>query len=479
MLFNSLAFAVFLPVVCLLHWALPNKYRWALLLAASYYFYMSWNAAYIALILLTTAVSYGAALWIERLPARRGRRAVLIGALAVCLGVLFFFKYFNFFAGSVVGLAGAFGLRLHPVTLRVLLPVGISFYTFQTLSYVIDVYRGRIRAERHFGVYATFVSFFPQLVAGPIERTENLLPQLKAERRFDYDQASYGLRLMAWGYFKKLAIADALAVYADKVYSAPGDYTGFALLLATGCFTVQIYCDFSGYSDIAIGAAKLLGIDLMTNFKSPYFSASIREFWSRWHISLSTWFRDYVYIPLGGSRVGKLRHAGNLLVTFLVSGLWHGANWTFVVWGGVHGLAQILENAVFGRREPPARGPLRLLRTGLVFCFCAFAWVFFRANSLADAGYVLTHLFEGIGQPLRYLMDGAEAVDLTRLGAAKLACCLPLLAAYDFFALRTDVPAWVARRPLALRWAIHIAMALLLVVFTAAAGEMAFIYFQF
>ena len=288
MLFNSLAFAVFLPIVFIAYWAVPHKFRWPILLVSSYYFYMSWNPEYVVLIFLTTAVSYGAALGIERAP--KAKKWILLLALGICLGVLFVFKYFNFFSASVTGLLSLLAIPMHPVTVSLLLPVGISFYTFQTLSYVIDVYRGEIPAERNFGVYAAFVSFFPQLVAGPIERTGNLLPQITSRKTFDYQKASYGLKLMAWGFFKKLAVADVLGKYVDAAYGSLELCTGFDLFAAIFFFTIQIYCDFSGYSDIAIGTAKLLGIDLMTNFKSPYFSLSIKEFFSRWHISLSTLF---------------------------------------------------------------------------------------------------------------------------------------------------------------------------------------------
>lgn len=350
MLFNSFTYAIFLPVVFAVYWALPHRYRWMLLLAASYYFYMSWNVKYTLLILATTVVSYttGRLLSGEKNPIRR--KFFLLGALAICLGLLIYFKYFVFLGNSVIAVLNGFALRLHPITLKIVLPVGISFYTFQTLSYVLDVYRGRIEPERHFGIYATFVSFFPQLVAGPIERTENLLPQIRSRKQFDYDQATYGLKLMAWGFFKKLAIADVIAQYVDLTYSALPSRTSLDLAIAIFFFTVQIYCDFSGYSDIAIGSAKLLGINLMANFKSPYFSKRIREFWNRWHISLSTWFRDYVYIPLGGNRCSTLRANLNLMVTFLISGLWHGANWTYVIWGGINGAAQIVEKIYFRNR---------------------------------------------------------------------------------------------------------------------------------
>lgn len=334
MIFNSIAFAIFLPIVFILYWILPHRFRWLLLLISSYYFYMSWNIKYVGLIFFTTLISYLCALMIEKTQSIKFKRFYMMTSIIISIGILFLFKYFNFFSESVCNILNTFSIKLHPITLKLLLPVGISFYTFQTLSYVIDVYKGEVKAERHFGQYATFISFFPQLVAGPIERTKNLLPQIKSEHQFCYDKAVYGLRLMAWGFFKKILIADNLAIYVDKIYGNLSQYQGFSLIIATLFFTFQIYCDFSGYSDIAIGTAKLFNIDLMANFKSPYFSASVHEFWSRWHISLSTWFRDYVYIPLGGNRCTKLRHNFNLLITFLISGLWHGANWTYVVWGG-------------------------------------------------------------------------------------------------------------------------------------------------
>ena len=344
------------------------------------------------------------------------RQTILWLTLIACLGVLFVFKYFNFFSESLSFMAGKIGIQLHPITLRLLLPVGISFYTFQTLSYVIDIYRGQVEPERHFGIYATFISFFPQLVAGPIERTSNLLPQIKAEHVFNYNQATYGLKLMTWGFFKKLCIADNISMCVDKAFNDVYAFKGFAFVLAAFLFTIQIYCDFSGYSDIARGTAKIFGIDLMENFKSPYFSASIKEFWSRWHISLSTWFRDYVYIPLGGNRVNKVRHYMNVMITFIISGLWHGSNWTFIIWGAVHGFAQIIENAFFRRKE--YRGFEAAFRVLLTFMFCMFAWIFFRVQNFTEAIYVFANMFNGIGMPIAYLHDGFSDIGMSR---AKLA----------------------------------------------------------
>ena len=478
MLFNSLAFAVFLLIVFTAYWCLPHKYRWILILAANYYFYMSWDAGYAVLILFTTAVTYGAARLLEKQADRRRKKAVLAGAAVLCLGLLFFFKYFNFVSESVAALLRALALPMEPLTLKLLLPVGISFYTFQTLGYVIDVYRGDIPAERHFGIYAAFASFFPLLGAGPIERARNLLPQLKARRAFDYDRAAYGLKLMAWGFFKKLVIADNLADYVRLVYAAPRDFSGFALALAGLFFTIQIYCDFSGYSDIAAGTSRLLGIEVMTNFKSPYFSQSVKEFWSRWHISLSTWFRDYVYIPLGGNRVGRLRHARNLMITFLLSGLWHGANWTFLVWGGLHGAALIAENLLIPRERLSSSGLKRGFRTLAVFAFCSLAWIFFAADSIGDAAYVLTHLFTGLGTPGAYFSAGLAALDLGLLRLCRIGAFVFLLGVYDYFSLQTDCIAWIGRRKPLLRHACYVAL-LLLILFFRTTAETEFVYFQF
>lgn len=480
MLFNSNAFYVFLPIVFIIYWAMPQKYRWGILFVSSYYFYMSWNVKYVALILLTTVVSYGAALLMEQTKTPGKRKACLIGALLISLGVLFFFKYFNFISESVTTFLGRIAIPVEPYTLNLMLPVGISFYTFQTLSYVIDVYKGEVKATRHFGKYATFISFFPQLVAGPIERTRNLLPQIEGEHTFDCDKAIAGAKLIAWGFFKKIAIADTISVYVDLVYEHLELYRGFPLVIATALFAFQIYCDFSGYSDIAIGVAKLLDIDLMTNFKSPYFSSSIKEFWSRWHISLSTWFRDYVYIPLGGNRVGPFRHGLNLMVTFLVSGLWHGANWTFVLWGGIHGLGQIIEGA-FRRGKKQRRTWYGCL---LTFVFVCFAWIFFRANSISDSWYVISHLFSGLTDLKSYVVNGILVFRGTSLagqglsGLVQAFLCILTLTVYDFFALKQDVWTRIGRWAKPVRYALYFAL-LFVILYSRQLGEYEFVYFQF
>lgn len=479
MLFNSLTFAVFLPIVFAAYWLLPHRFRWILLLAASYYFYMSWNVKYVVLILLTTVVSYLAAIGIEHSRTTRQKKCWLAGAAVISLGILFVFKYFNFAMDSLAAVMGMLAIPMHPVTLKLLLPVGISFYTFQTLSYVVDVYRGECAAEKHFGMYALFVSFFPQLVAGPIERTTNLLPQLKREQTFSYSKASYGLKLMAWGFFKKIVVADTLAVYVNNVYGNLSSHTGLSLIVASVFFAFQIYCDFSGYSDIAIGVSKLLGIDLMQNFRSPYFSGSVKEFWSRWHISLSTWFRDYVYIPLGGNRCGKLRHKLNLLITFLVSGLWHGANWTYVIWGGLHGLVQIVETTVRPKKTQVSRGWKQVLSVLLVFVFTTAAWVFFRAENLSDAIYVFLHAFDHITSPVQYVMQGLTGMALTVLSCFEILLMLAVLLLFDFFSLKRDTIMRISEMKPVLRWTIYVVFLLLMLYLLPTNPSGQFIYFQF
>jgi len=346
------------------------------------------------------------------------------------------------------------------------------------------VYRGETEACRHFGKYATFIAFFPQLVAGPIERTRNLLPQIEKEHSFDADKAIHGAKMIAWGFFKKIAIADTVSGYVDAVYSYVGGFTGFPLLLSTVLFAFQIYCDFSGYSDIAVGVAELLDIDLMTNFKSPYFSASIKEFWSRWHISLSTWFRDYIYIPLGGNRRGERRTRINLIITFLCSGLWHGANWTYVLWGLIHGLGQVAERA-WDRRFPPKKGKARWGRVLLTFLFVCAAWIFFRADSISDAWYVLTHLFTGITNPAAYLMSGYQAYQtagILQTAGLKtfLLCTLCILALlfHDYVELKTSIWEWLGRYKKPIRYAVYFIL-LFLVLYSRQLGEYEFVYFQF
>jgi D-alanyl-lipoteichoic acid acyltransferase DltB (MBOAT superfamily) len=468
-----MAFAVFLPIVFILYWAMPHKFRWFLLLVASYYFYMSWNAKYVFLILFTTVISYSSAILLEKQENKKAKKLILAGTAILCLGVLFVFKYFNFVSSSITGILNLFSLKLSPITLKLLLPVGISFYTFQTLSYVIDVYRGDVKAERHFGYYAVFISFFPQLVAGPIERTRNLLPQIKQEHKFDYDQAVYGLKLMVWGYFKKLAIADVVSTYVDTAYSSLDTCSSFELLTAVLFFTIQIYCYFSGYSDIAIGTAKLLGVDLMKNFNSPYFSTSIKEFWSRWHISLSTWFRDYVYIPLGGNRCSEAKRDRNLMITFLASGLWHGASWTYVVWGALHGMAQVIENHIKINKKSIFA---KVVSWIFVFAFCNFAWIFFRAESLKDAGLVIAGLLEIVLHPRTFLRN-TVGVDMTEFHYIFIH--IAILFGVDLANTKTDVIMWLSNINIIIRWLIYLCLIWIILFSINPTGTSEFVYFQF
>ncbi|MDR1570996.1 MAG: MBOAT family protein [Clostridiales Family XIII bacterium] len=487
MLFNSWAFAAFLPIAFVLHWALPHRCRWAFLLAASYFFYMSWNVKYVALILVTTAASYACALWMDSgRRTRAQKRRGLAACMCVCLGILALFKYSGFVLQNAAAAMRLLSVPAHEHTLGLLLPVGISFYTFQTLGYLIDVYRGELRAERHFGIYALYVSYFPQLVAGPIERAGNLIPRLRAERRFSGPEAAYGLRLMAVGYFKKMVVAASMAKYVDLVYGDAGAYTGFPLLLATGFFAFQIYGDFSGYSDIARGASRLMGVDIMQNFDAPYLSRSFREFWSRWHVSLSTWFRDYVYIPLGGSRCGRWRYRRNVMATFLLSGLWHGAGWTFVAWGGLHGIYLAAEDAL-GRLLPAppreARGAAALAaasgRVLLTFLLACFAWVFFRARGMGEAAYVVSHMFEGISSPAAYVSQGLAAMGMYEVLLLYLAIQLALLALYDILSRRGDLLEKAGRLGLPAQCAVHVAGLLLILLLSDKGMPAEFIYFQF
>ena len=400
MLFNSLQFIGFFPSICLIYWLLnsilPRKYRLAvcnaLLLVGSYYFYMCWQPKYAILLLISTAVTYGAAILIESSNSVRGKKLWLTAAIVLNLAILFFYKYYAFAADSISTLLSSMGIAISIPGFDVLLPVGISFYIFQALGYSIDVYRGNVPAERNFFTYALFVSFFPQLVAGPIERSTNLLPQFKEHHKFDYDFAMSGFKLMLWGYFIKLCIADRAALYVDPVFDNLSNHEGYSTLIASILFTIQIYGDFAGYTFIAIGCGRILGFRLNDNFRRPYFAVSITDFWRRWHISLSTWLRDYVYFPLGGSRTTKAKTYRNLLITFGVSGLWHGANWTFVLWGMLHGISMCVERAL-GYNKNTFHSWNKALHIFATLFLVNLAWVLFRADSISDAVIAFSLMF--------------------------------------------------------------------------------------
>ncbi|MEN9417008.1 MAG: hypothetical protein RI988_628 [Pseudomonadota bacterium] len=476
MLFNSLEFLIFFPVVATLYFLLPQRARVPHLLVASCIFYMAFVPAYILILAVTIVVDYAAGLWIRRLQGR-ARRWVLIASIVLTCLVLASFKYLQFILDNAVLAAGWFGWRLSGPSIDILLPVGLSFHTFQSLAYVIEVYRGRHPPERDFLVYATYVMFFPQLVAGPIERPQNLLPQFRAHHVYEHARVASGLRRMAWGFFKKLVIADRLALYVNDVYADPQAHSGPQLALATVFFAFQIYCDFSGYSDIAIGSARVLGFRLMENFDRPYASRSIAEFWTRWHISLSHWFRDYVYIPLGGNRGGAWRHARNLMLTFALSGLWHGAAWTYVAWGVLNGAYLVAGQVLRRARMPP---PPPALAVALTFALTCLAWIPFRAASMEDAWHILTHLHTGWGAvldptALRALLT-TEQFLLRQLPVALAA--LVLLEGVQAWHARRPLGALLVRQPLARRWSVYAATALGCLLL-GVHRDAQFIYFQF
>lgn len=488
MLFNSIDFLVFFPLVTLGYFVLPHRFRWLWLLVASCYFYMAFLPIYILILGFTIVIDYWAGIWIENATGPR-RKWFLVMSLIANIGVLAVFKYWNFLAENLnLVLPDPSQVPL----LEILLPIGLSFHTFQAMSYTIEVYRGHQAAERHFGIYALYVMFYPQLVAGPIERPQNVLHQFYEKHNFDYQRVTDGLKRMAWGMFKKVVIADRLAVMVNHVYTHPTDFEGIPLILATVFFAFQIYCDFSGYSDIALGSAQVMGFKLMTNFDRPYLSKTISEFWRRWHISLSTWFRDYLYIPLGGNRVVKWRWYYNLFITFTVSGIWHGASWNFVIWGALHGFYLVFalwteapRNA-FVAKIGLLRFPFlyKILQCAVVFVLVDFAWIFFRAISFADAWHIVTHAFSGIGAQLGQLSDKEFFRQNILLGesrqmfVAAIACTAGLLAV-EYFQRGRSMSVWLASRPFALRWAIYYVLLMLTLLLGAYDQPAQFIYFQF
>jgi alginate O-acetyltransferase complex protein AlgI len=477
MSFISPEYVLFFIVVLPAFFITAHRYRWILLLIVSYFFYGYGNIQYVPLIAFSTVVDYIAARMIHHSEDDLPRRLWLSASIFVNLGVLFIFKYFNFFNQSAAAVLG-----YEAFTLNMILPIGISFYTFQSMSYTIDVYRRKMAYEPNFGIMATFVAFFPQLVAGPIERATNLLPQFHKKMKFDENRAVEGLQLVLWGFFKKVVIADRLAIYVNTVYNDVENYTGLTLILATFFFAFQIYCDFSGYSDIAIGTAKIMGFKLMDNFRQPYFAQSIREFWSRWHISLTTWFRDYVYFPLGGSRVPFLRNLSNLMIIFLVSALWHGAGWTFIIWGLLHGIVTIIEailtrfkvNSLLGKN--PFAVMTRLLIT---FAFVTFAWIFFRANSLTDAQYIVANLFvfESSADMMQPFAEGLLGIQSEFYLSFVL---IAVLMGGDWLIANMTLHRTFARIPLLVRWGTYYALGTAVIFFGLyGTGAVQFIYFQF
>jgi alginate O-acetyltransferase complex protein AlgI len=481
MLFNSVEYFVFLPSVAVVFFALPSRVRWVWLLAASWFFYGSWSRRYLALFVANTVVAYVAGLLLERAIGERTRRAIAFGAGGLLLGTLFVFKYLDFVLGSVVGVLHRLGFGAQFTPLNLTLPVGVSFYTFQALAYVVDVYRRQVPAERHPGIFALYKAFFAQLVAGPIERPKRLLPQLRRPTRLEYARVATGASLILWGLFKKVVIADRLALYVDEVYDNPGRYQGLPIIVATYLFAFQIYCDFSGYSDIAVGSARLFGYDLMQNFDRPYLSRSTREFWTRWHISLSSWFRDYVYIPLGGNRVAPWRNQLNVFVVFLLSGAWHGAAWTFVLWGALHG-GYMLVGQWTAKVRAATASALRLERVPrlhawaqrlVVFHLVTLAWLFFRAKDFGSAWTLLSGAGSLRFSPRELLvrtMGGYELV--IGLGA------IAFMSGLHLWQKGANTADFLASRGTPARWGLQYAMVVGILLF----GEFnltEFIYFQF
>jgi alginate O-acetyltransferase complex protein AlgI len=400
MLFNSLEFLLFFPSVVILYFALPHKFRWVFLLAASYYFYMNWKPIYAILIFFSTLITWGCGLLVERSQSKSRKKTFLVLSLIINFSILFTYKYFNFLNESVFNVLDLMNIRWEVPNLDLLLPVGISFYTFQAVGYTIDVYRGELKAEKNLGIYALFVSFFPQLVAGPIERAKNLLPQFREVHYYDASRLESGIKQMIWGFFMKLVVADRLSLIVNTAYNNVEAHNGVTLLIATVFFAFQIYCDFAGYSNIAIGASRIMGFDLMTNFKRPYLATNITDFWRRWHISLSTWFKDYLYIPLGGNRVSAAKNYFNVFITFLVSGIWHGANWTFVIWGSLHGIYNALQKLLGIDQIRFSRfSGFKLLMIFINFILVTLAWVFFRANTTTDGFSIIGKIFTDHGVP--------------------------------------------------------------------------------
>ena len=495
MLFNSLHYLIFLPLVVGGYYLCPHRWRWLLLLVASYYFYMCWSADYAVkveyalLLLVSTSVAYTAGRGIAATEDRGRKKKFLWASITVLLGILFTFKYYNFFNASVRGVLASLQIPFAIPHSDLLLPIGISFYTFQKISYVVDVYNGSARAEKHFGIFAVYSCFFPQLVAGPIERPKHLLHQFYERHDFTYENATAGLRQILWGVFKKVVVADRVAILVKAVYADPHSYTGLPLIVATLFFAVQIYCDFSGYTDIALGSARLIGFDLMANFRQPYFSKSIPEFWRRWHISLSTWFKDYLYIPLGGNRVVKWRWYYNLFITFFISGLWHGASWTFAAWGALHGGYMLLDS-FFGRGRDWFRSKLKSVfaqtafdgfNLALTFALVTVAWIPFRAANFSDAWFIFTHLFAGASHWLDF---GTVSLQFRGMGLNATELMLSvvftgLVVVYDIIDSRGGVWASLKTKPTPVRWAVYYALLILVLFFGPYNQAQNFIYFQF
>jgi len=489
MLFNSLEFAIFFPVVTALFFILPHRFRWLLLLLASCFFYMFFKPLYIFILIFTIIIDYFAGIWIAREPDKKKKKYLLLLSIIANVGVLAVFKYYNFIVSNLNAILPWAGKGEGIPLLNILLPIGLSFHTFQAMSYTIEVYRGHQKPERHFGIYALYVMFYPQLVAGPIERPQNIIHQFYEKKRMNYENIRSGLILIAWGLFKKVVIADRLALFVNHVYGNPYDYKGLPLIMGTIFFAFQIFCDFSGYSDIAIGTARCMGFVLMKNFDRPYMAQSVGEFWRRWHISLSTWFRDYVYIPLGGNRVTKWRWYLNIMIVFILSGIWHGANWTFAIWGMLHGIYLAVEHMV--RKRSPQKGRrttgmfLTILNRGYVFVLVTIAWVFFRAKDVSTAFYIIRNFFSGIPEQVRQVIHNENFLRLKLLymnqsgvDFIEALIFIGIMICVHFVQKGKDFDQWLTYKPSYVRWPVYYGLLLAFICF-GIFDKSGFIYFQF
>ncbi len=479
MVFTSPEYIIFFVICVGLYFFIPYRLRWIWLLVAGYLFYAYKQSQYLWVLLTVTLVSYGAGRIFASVEGTRTRKITLGVSLVINFGLLFVFKYFNFFNATLESISAQLNIPYQIQALNLILPLGISFYIFQSSAYVIDVYKGKVGAEKHAGIFGAFVAFFPLLIAGPIERANHLLPQFHVRQFFHSERTVEGFRRILWGVFKKIVIADRLALYVNAVYNNATDYTGIPLILATFFFAFQLYCDFSAYSDIALGTAKVMGFDLIENFRQPYFATSIREFWNRWHISLSTWFRDYIYIPLGGSRVSLPRTLINVMIIFLVSGLWHGANWTFIVWGALHGLFICLET-LWERLRPQAK-PLfpAGIKIAFTFSLVLITWVFFRATTFEDAAHIFRYsLTLSGGEQLFTPFASAILPPIWEMIISFV--LIGLLILVDLRSAKVGLNTLFSSMPTALRWGAYYACGFA-VMFSGlyANGAQEFIYFNF
>ncbi len=488
MLFNSFSFLLFFPAVTVLYFATPHRYRWCLLLAASCFFYMAFIPIYILVLGLTIVIDYAAGRLIEKAEGEKRKWFLIMSIISTC-SVLFVFKYFNFFNANLARFARFLHWNYSIESLSLLLPIGLSFHTFQSLSYVIEVYRKNFKAERHFGLYALYVMFYPQLVAGPIERPGNLIHQFYEEHSFDVERIINGLKLMLFGFFKKMVIADKLAILVDRVFGQPSQYSGLPSIVAVLFFGLQVFCDFSGYSDIAVGAAQVMGFRLMDNFNRPFFySRSTADLWRRWHISLISWFRDYVYFPLGGNRTGKWRGYFNIFFTFALSGLWHGAHWGMILWGSLNGCYLILSNQTQEIREKTVQrvGLNRLpalhhgLQAAFVFLLFSFTAILFRANNLHDASYIVTHLGTGLGSlaEIKTSLGVLFNFGLSRYELVHALMAIGLMELIHRVEKQENMRHMFSGKPIWVRWGLYYALVLFLIFF-GEYDDHAFFYFQF